>query len=77
MVIDSITDPMDMNLRRLQEMVKERGSWCAAVLWGRKELKMSQQPNNNRVYNNKSEPFSRTDKDKYHMISLLCVTLKK
>ena len=29
--LDSITDSMDMNLRKLQEMVKGRESWHAAV----------------------------------------------
>ena len=29
--LDSITDPMDMNLSKLQEIVKDRGAWCAAV----------------------------------------------
>ena len=29
--IDSITDSMDTNLSKLQEMVKNRGAWCAAV----------------------------------------------
>ena len=28
---DSITDSMDMNLSKLQEMVKDRGAWPAAV----------------------------------------------
>ena len=29
--LDSITDSMDMNLRKLQEIVKDRGAWHAAV----------------------------------------------
>ena len=28
---DSITDSMDMNLSKLQEMVKDRGAWGATV----------------------------------------------
>ena len=28
---DSITDSMDMNLSKLQEMLKDRGAWGAAV----------------------------------------------
>ena len=29
--LDSITDSMNMNLRKLQEMVKDREAWHAAV----------------------------------------------
>ena len=29
--LDSITDSMDMNLSKLGEIVRDRGSWCAAV----------------------------------------------
>ena len=29
--LDGITDPMDMNLGKLQEMVRDRETWSAAV----------------------------------------------
>ena len=29
--LDSITNSMDMNLSKLQEVVEDRGTWCATV----------------------------------------------
>ena len=36
--LDSITDSMDMNLSKLQGIVKEKEVWSAAVRWGLKEV---------------------------------------
>ena len=35
--LDNITDSMDMNLSKLQEIVEDRGTWRATVLGGHKE----------------------------------------
>ena len=31
--LDSITDSKNMNLRKLWEIVEDRGFWCVAVHW--------------------------------------------
>ena len=36
--LDGITDAMNTNLGKLQEIVKDREVWCAAVHGGHKEL---------------------------------------
>ena len=38
--LDSISDFMDMNLSKLQEIMKDRGVWRAAVHGGHKDLDM-------------------------------------
>ena len=42
--LDGIIDSMDMRLRQLQEIVKDREAWCAAV-HGLAELVMTKQLN--------------------------------
>ena len=43
--LDGITDAMDMNLSQPQVLVRDRGTWCAAVL-GVTESDMTEQLNN-------------------------------
>ena len=36
--LESITDSLDLNLSKLQEIVEDRGAWHATVQWCHKEL---------------------------------------
>ena len=40
--LDGITDSMDMSLRKLQEMVLDRGSLVCCSPWGHKESDMTE-----------------------------------
>ena len=46
-LLDGIIDSMDMSLSKLQDIVKDREAWSAAVHGGHKESNMPEQLNNN------------------------------
>ena len=49
--LDGITDSMDMNLGKLQEMVRDRKAWCCSP-WHCEESDTTQRLNNNNIFYN-------------------------
>ena len=47
--LDGITDAMDMNLGKLQEMVRDREAWACCSPWGCKDSDVTRWLNNNNI----------------------------
>ena len=49
--LDSIIDPVNMSLSKLQEIVKDREAWACCSPWGHKESDTTEQVNSNNIEN--------------------------
>ena len=56
--LDSITDSMDIRFTKLQEIVKDREAWCAAVHGITKSWKRLSDPTTTTSYKPKIPPLS-------------------
>jgi len=63
--LDGITNSMDMSFSKLQELVKNREAWHAAVPKCHKELDTTQQLNNNTSRGFKGSYFPNHDLNQY------------
>ena len=48
--LEDITDSMDMNLNKLWEMVKDREAWRGGVHGDHKEVDITEQLNNQKIF---------------------------
>ena len=65
--LDGITDSMHMSLGKLQEIVKNREAWHAAVLWVAKSWTRLSQLNNRNIYTKQN--YKRTGKILTHQVN--------